>query len=184
MGKKWLDLADVLILARFNNQICAFATGKFLEDDFVLLIATMVDPKYQNYGLSTFINSLIIKKAFWRKIKRGKFLGPLYFAFRTPNPILYASTAKKVRVIPSVNGIKPDSKEIGIFRKIVREFFPNLEYDQENLTVKGAYLPYPELVYQKDIIPWSRDERVNEFFEKNLKLTKREGNTMVVIGKV
>lgn len=184
---KWLELADIIIIVKCDNHPSAFAIGSYVDYDIVSLVSTMVRPSLQNSGLSTHLNGLIIKNHFltrFRFRRALKIFAPIYFVFRTPNPTLYASVNKKFSLFPSVSYREPSAKEIKVFNLIVKKFLADARVDRKTFVIKGAYSLYPNLIYKDKEIPWSKNETINNFFEKNLRLTKHEGNTMVVLGKI
>lgn len=181
--KKWFDLLDVFIIAKKDGDVCGFVVGNFMKKDLVLLVASMVKIDKQSIGLGSLINSIVIKTAIK---KRGilKIFKPFYFAFRTPNPILYSMVSTKTNIFPSLSRETPTEKEKDIFNEIVNRFSSDAELDEDNFIIKGAYLNYPKLIYQKDDIPWSNNKEINSFLDKSLKLIDGEGNTMVIVGKI
>jgi hypothetical protein len=186
--KKWFDLLDILVIAKQKDIVCGFVIGNFMEEDFVLLVSSMVRKNKQSIGLGLFINSIIINEGIKRRLfsfgSIFKIFKSFYFAFRTPNPILCSMVSSKTGVFPSMNRQEPTKKEIEIFDEIVSRFSPQAQIDKDNFIIKGAYLNYPKLIYEISNIPWSNNDKLNKFLDRRLKLTNREGNTMVIIGRV
>lgn len=187
LGEKWVDLADIILVARDDSdREVAFAMGNYLKKDVVVLVATAVREKNKNSGIGTALNFEIIKISIQKRIRESIFSVFLshYFVFRTPNPTLYSLTSAKVPLFPGVEKRSPSKKELEIFDLIVEKFTKNAKVDKDNFVIFNSLKEYSDLIYKKDFIPWSRDEKVNNLFEKSLDLTKQQGNTMVIIGKI
>jgi hypothetical protein len=183
LAEKWINLADVLVLARERGTLIGFATGKFLDSQTVNLIATVIDPDFQGKGLSTKLNSIIIRNFYLRNPIR--LITGFRMVFRTQNPSLYEKVYGKLILFPDYRGMrKVDSEDKRILEIIKENFCPTNQVDEESFVIKGAHEKYPELIYQVEKIPWAKDPKINEFFETKLGLGKRTGNTMVLVGKV
>ncbi|RKY63594.1 MAG: hypothetical protein DRQ08_09335 [Candidatus Latescibacterota bacterium] len=189
LAAQWFSLADVLLIARKEGNMKGFATGKYLKDNVVLLLGTVIIPDARNKGLATFMNTFILRLAWKRILKKAKWkvwkwLQPLYLVFRTENPSLYEAISKKIRVVPSIKGLSPSHYEVKIATEVATMLSPNCEFDRDTFVIKKACSAYPELSYPQEKIPWARDKRINEFCERYLRLTEREGNIFVIVGRI
>lgn len=185
LAKKWLELSNVFIIAENNDtkKIDAFACAQYIDPETVVLVATMVHAKYQFSGIGVFLNKKILSRGIIKSLKKiNTFFKRYYFVFRTPNPILYSRTIKNISsVFPSPYNKTPTTQEKEIFHTIVQRFAPNNPYNEETFTIYQAYQDAPDLIYKPDLIPWSKNKKVNTLFESSLNLSGEEGNTLVII---
>lgn len=184
---RWLEIADVVILLINNEQYVGFAVGKKINSSVVTLVASAVISEFQGKGYARIINKRILKILFCAtsfKSYLNLLISDLYIVFRTPNPRLISSLYKEGYTFPSIHNLPPKKKEIEIFQEIIRIFSISSEYDNRKSVIYSAYMNYPSLIYTESNIPWSEDSVINKFCERNLRLTKQEGNTMVVIRRL
>lgn len=187
--ERWFSLAEVLVIVRQDGIMRGFATGKTAGENILLFPVTITHPEMQKKKLGTFMN-LCIAMLIWRnKIREfkwniRKYLRPFYIVFRTANPILYKAILKKFNVFPSLKRRNPSACELTIAKKMVSLFFPEGEFDSQTFVTREAFRSFPELIYDVDKIPWSRDKEVNNFFEKIVQLKEKNGNALVVVGKI
>jgi len=189
LAEKWVYLSDILTVARKEEKIRGYATGRYIKEDVFLLSVTIVASKDRNKGLATFMNYAILRTAWKNRIKKARWriwiwFQPFYIVFRTHNPILYEAISRKINVVPSLKGRQPSPREIKIATEVAHMLSPGHKFDPKTFVIEDAASSYPELIYKVDQIPWSSDKKVNEFCERHLKLTERKGNTFVVVGKV
>jgi len=180
--KKIFPYADILLIVRNkkNLEVVGYATGEYMENNkVVFLSSTMLLPKVQNRGIGTFLNHIIVKEG----LKRNKFR-TVYFVTRTPNPIVFATLASKIDIVPSIRGRKPSYTEVKIASKIASKWSPNCKFNPETFVIEGAYLCEPELIYNSDKVPWSHIEVVNKFCESYLRFKEKRGNAFVIVGKI
>lgn len=185
LARRWLLLADYLVIVYKGKDLVAFAIGSILEKRTLNLTATVVNKAFSGRGLASKMNKLIITN-----FVISNFLplvsGGLYFVFRTPNPKLYEGIRKKISVFPDYRKMRaPTKDELKIFRKVVKTFCPNNSYNEDKFIILGAYKLFPDLIYKSEgSIPKPADRDVYDFFVKNLSLKKKQGNTMVVVGRL
>ena len=188
LAEEWFHLSDILVIARREGKIRGYAIGKYVRDTLLFFPVTMVSPQDRNKGLAMFMNYTILTTAWRRRIKEAgwkiwKWLRPLYIAFRTYNPILYKAVGKRIDVVPSIRGRTPSLQEIKIATEIANLSSLGCKFDPQTFVIEGALSPYPEL-FKSENIPWSLDKKIDEFFERHLKLTEEKGNVFVVVGKI
>jgi len=188
LAKKWFYMADILAIARREGRIKGYAIGKYIRDTLFFFPVTMVLPQDRNKGLAMFMNYTILRMLWRRRIKKAKWriwkwFQPLYITFRTYNPILYRAISKRIDVVPSVKGRIPSPQEVKIAREVANLSSPEYKFDPQTFVIEGALSSYPEL-FKNENVPWTSDRRVNEFFEKHLKLSEKKGNVFVVVGRV
>lgn len=186
----WFKLASLLILVRSNDKLCGFAIAYHDKPNLIHFPVVMIVPEHQNLGLSNFITALAIKNFLFQRIKIMKYkvwdyLKPVYFVFRTQNPILYTMLSRKVSVFPSIIKNKiPSEKEIKLAQYCAKKFWSNCDFDAHTFVLKGAYTSNPKLMFDPKNIPWSKNSKVNKYFEKNLGLTNKAGHALLTLGKV
>ena len=190
LAEKWFKVSNILVLAYDQNSICGFALGSYVDDEVLFLPATMTTSIAQFRGLAVFLNNAIIKSFFLHIISSGKRDSskanePIYVVFWTPSPLMYSIVAKHMELFPSPTRSVPTDKEREAVAKAIKKYscFMPVNFDDKRFVDIGCDLNYPELVYDRDKIPWARDKKINDFFENNLELTKKTGNNFVVVGK-
>lgn len=188
---KWFYSADFLLMARRskNQESMGFSTGRYLDNNLVLLHSSMIMPQVRHIGLAFYMNSIILRNILKLRLKgaRWKFWRcflPVYFGLRTPNPVVYEILSKNLRVFPSLTSEDPPHVIKNLAVKIAKTVSPECEFDIQKFVIKKAFSFFPELLYEVEEIPEAKDKRINDFFEQCLRLTKREGNALVVIGKL
>lgn len=183
LADRWLELADVVVLARDADKLVAFASGKIIDNKTLNLVATIIDPSYQGKGLSTKLNLEIA----WYFIEKHpiQFMEGFNIVFRTQNPSLYEKVYKKIPIFPDYRkNIEPTVQQRAIFKRIIQLFCPRNEFDEDKFVIKKAHDLYPGLIYDHNNIPWAKSIAINHFFEKRLKYDRKSGDTMVFIGYV
>lgn len=183
LADRWLEIADVVVMARDADKLVAFASGKIINSKALNLVATIIDPAYQGRGLSTKLNLEIA----WYFIEKHpiQFMEGFNIVFRTQNPSLYEKVYKKIPVFPDYRkNIKPTEEQRAIFEKIIQLFCPRNEFDEDMFVIKKAHDLYPDLIYKINNIPWAKSVAINHFFEKRLNYSEQSGDTMVFIGTV
>lgn len=186
--KNWLDFSEGVIFAHVGDLVVGFTLYSFVwEESIIYVPAMVVKPEFQKKGiLSKMLKRIIIKEMLIRRIKKFKItnlFSPIRVFFRTQNPILYKALKKRLDVLPNLDTTKTKSEKMLIeqISKIVNEIWPNFEFDKNNLILKSAYSKTPSLAYSSENIPWSNDQEVDKFFEKNLKLSKNSLDAFIVI---
>ncbi|MDD4874817.1 MAG: hypothetical protein PHI77_00210 [Candidatus Pacebacteria bacterium] len=180
----------IFILRDKNKKPVAFSANKFIDEKLIIFLSTMVLPEFQGYGIAKkmqkiagqkFLRDQILKNSlkFWKNFKS------LYFAYRTPNPRLIKAVQKYNLALPIDNSKKISDKEKIIAKKVAEIFSPNLEFEEKNFVIKSALLKTnPELIYKKDQIPWSGDEKIDKFCENHLDYKNQKGNLFVIVGHI
>ncbi len=181
--KKWVEMIDIIVLFKDKKKIVAFAIGNYINEDTLHLVSTMVDKNYQGRGLGPKMNKMILTE--FIKSRKKKIFRPAYIVFRTTSPKVYEKFYKEARIYPDYKYSKePTSFEKKVFNEIVRDLAKDKEVDEKNFIIKKATREYPQLTYEKDKIPWSDNAEINKFFEDNLKLKEKEGNAIIIVGKI
>lgn len=184
---RWLEIADLVILLEINKKYIGFAVGKKINSRVITLVASAVLSEFQGNGYARIINKKMLAMLFCadtNKFPRNFLINNAYIVFRTPNPRLISSLYKEGYTFPSINNLPPTKEEMEIFQEIIKIFSISSQYDIRKSIVYSAYINYPSLIYTHLNIPWSVHSKINKFCEKYLRLTRREGNTMVVIRRL
>jgi hypothetical protein len=188
-AEKWVRLSDILVIAESTHGIKGFATAGFLNSKALFFPATMIMPKLHRKGIATFMWAIILNTVWDERLKAigwrfWEYIFPLYFVFLTPNPQVYEIISKKLSLLPSIHKRKPSPFELALAKKAAELCSPGYKFDAETFVNEGVDLAHPELIYAIDEIPWASDRRINEFFERHLKLKTKAGNNFVVVGKI
>lgn len=187
--QRWLSLADVMVVASQDGTPRGFMMGRLLRPDVLLFIAAMVHPVARRLGLLSYMSAYVVwvawlarvRSAGWRLWQSAQ---TLYLTFRTANPVLYSSVAKKVRLNPSPDCREVSSSETEIATLVARAYGVEDGFDRTTFVMHGALLPYPDLIYRPNRIPWCDDRAINDFFRELLRLEEMQGNDLVAVGKV
>jgi RimJ/RimL family protein N-acetyltransferase len=145
--------------------------NKFYYFEFLV-----VDPDYQNIGLSKKIITILLKKIFLKQLLSGKInfnlititpnpkiVGMIYrrSSWMYPNPKDFDGTAMKL----------PDSKTWAIASNILANSYnPNRILEKEALVLNGSYDSTPWLIYRPNKVPQDIDDRINILCKHYLKL--------------
>ncbi len=183
---KWFELIDILIFAKENDIIKGFVIAKFLSDDVISIVATVVSKEKQATGLGSLLNTLVLLELSFSRIKRNylKLFSPISFVFRTPNPKLFSIALRNLNIYPDLKGHPPNEKQVNIFNDFIKTMSPDSIVDQSNFVTMHSLKRYPDLIYSLETIPWSDNSKVNNFFIDKVRLLEREGNTLVVVGRI
>jgi len=188
LANRWLSLSDVVVEVR-RGSLIGFATCSVLDDNIFLFPATIIHPNEQGKKLGLYINKLLLKKIFSKKLNTvgwcvWKYFEPWYIVFRTPNPRLYASVSKRINIYPSLDKKPIPRKVLAVAERIAKVFSPEREFNRENFVIKNALMDFPGLIYATDAIPWSGDDAVDSFFREDMELLGKCGNELVIVGQV
>ncbi|EKD71807.1 MAG: hypothetical protein ACD_46C00092G0003 [uncultured bacterium] len=183
--KKWLGLADILVIARNNNECVGFAIANFYNSNTVFLVVSMVAGEHQHKKIGNIINRYILKYFIYFRLRKVlKILTNFYFIFRTQNPIVYYALSKHAELYPSLknNNIPPKEKNIAI--DFVKSIWPGSNFDHNKFVILDAYANAPGLKYTTATLPKCKDERINRFIRDNLKFEITNNNAQLILGKI
>ncbi|MFH1281492.1 MAG: GNAT family N-acetyltransferase [Candidatus Omnitrophota bacterium] len=184
-SEKCLKHSDILAVAREDTDIIGFSLARNSVSSKIrgtMFFATRILPEYQNQRLGSALVSLILKEGI--KKQGINLLKPYYFVTGTAHPIVYAAFSRKLKLIPSIYGnLRPSRIDKEVARVFAETFSPELYFDPDNFIIRKAFSDSAEF-FEKDRIPWAKEESVNNFFEKRLNLGKKEGNMLVILAKI
>ncbi len=182
--KVWLENTEYLVLVRKGNDYIAFDAKGVLGNDFIFL-SSMVWKEFQNKGIIKKASRISLKKHIVKTFFKNplKIFKPLYFVFRTPNPILYESVVDFDPFPDILNNRKSEEKERELAIKIIELLSPGAKYDIESFVIEKA-LKNPDLFYSLETYPRTKNDKINDYFEKKINYSNNEGNLLIVVGKI
>lgn len=184
-AERYINLSDILAVARKDNKIIGFSIARNSITPLirgVMFFATRILPEYQKQK----IGSVLVKSLSRESIKSQglSLFKPFYLVTGTAHPIVYSSFLKKIKIVPSPEGTNnPGGLNQKIAVTFAKAFCPEFEFDADNFVVKGGFRDSAEL-FESDKIPWAKDEKINQFLENKLNLTKKQGNMLVIVAPI
>ena len=193
MLKHTID-SDLLALAQADDKIIGYASLDEKElngENFFYFEFLVIRKDYQKLGLSRYLINILMKRSFWKNLKKGIF--HINYATITPNPRvvgiinrvsswMYPNPGlfKKGKGIPEA-----DNRVWKIAQAVIKKSNnPERKIDREGLVLHDSYADTPWLIYKPGEVPKDKDERVNEFCDYYLKFNKEKGDEFIVLAKI
>lgn len=183
----WFESSEKLFLYRDKNtnKAEAFIIFGFLDKIFLIIPALMVSQEYQDKKISSeLIRSAskdVIKERFFKL--RNPFI--FYIIFRTQNPKLYSIVSRKADLFPSPeNSLQVTDFIKHKVKKIIHNFWPDGEFDENNFVLRNAYINTPNLIISPEQIKWSGNKKIDDFIDRSINLSHSAPHALVVLGRV
>ena len=182
--ERWLELSDTISLVYVDGEYVGFSTAGQISPDknLIYVASTMISEKYQNKGFASKLWMSSFKGAL--KLNINSLFKPVYFIFRTQNPKLYSILQRKTEIYPNFQNKQLKSSEKNMVIKASNFIWPNKELNVSEMILIDSCSEYPWLLPEISQINWSGNKQIDDFFESNLKLTKKGLDDFVVLGKI
>jgi hypothetical protein len=171
-------VADLIcVVRRGERDVCGLCTFRFFDLDgepIMHISNSSMSPELQGKNAMTYIAFAGLAKA--RQRLEGKGPPRQWVTLITQNPVVYGIFSSRGKMYPPVDGspIPDDAKKVGSF--IAKEFVPSVSFDPETFILRNECQ-----FFYSDIPRW-KDDRVNQWFDKNLRYY--EGDTIVMVMKM
>lgn len=169
--------ADMICIAHAEGQILGLCTFRYFDLDgepIMHLSNSTMSPVVQGKNAMTYMAFAGLAKARSRLGERAP--GHQWVTLITQNPVVYGIFSSRGDIYPPIDGrpIPDDAKKVGSF--IAKTFVPTVEFDPETFILRN------ECQFFYSEIPRWRDQRVNKWFDDNLRYY--EGDTILMVVKM
>jgi len=184
ISEKWVNLADTIAIVKNDSEDLGFISAKILETNEILILALMVDKKFQNNKLSKILVTSLIKEIFFHPFRyKINMFRDVFFVLRTPNPRVYEMISL-LNLYPSDIRNNPTKKEVDLANKVMHLMGNVTEkLDQSTFVIHGALNGHEDLIYDKNNYPRANNAKINNFFEKLLNYDQRLPDILMVVGR-
>ena len=170
-------VANMICIAHRGREVCGLVTFRYFDVDgepVMHVSNSSMTPELQGKNAMTYMAFAGLAKA---RARLGDNAPPRqWVTLITQNPVVYGIFSSRGQMFPPVDGspIPDDAKKVGSF--IANEFVPSVKFDPETFILRN------ECQFFYSEIPRWKDQRVNEWFDKNLRYY--EGDTIVMAMKM
>ena len=184
-----LDVELLAIARKDNGSLIAFSAAKrIIGKKFIAVafLATRVEQEFRKRNIAKILVGKIIKSFVLNNklINFKSWFKPAYFITATANPIVFETLRKRMNIVPSFRSRKPNAIEINIARNFSKIMISEDKFNEEDFTIPNIFQDSSEIYNSQADIPWSNNEETNVFLEGRIKLKEKNGDGIVVIGKI
>lgn len=170
-------VADMICIAHRGREVCGLVTFRYFDLDgepIMHVSNSSMTPELQGKNAMTYMAFAGLAKA--RQRLEGKGPPRQWVTLITQNPVVYGIFSSRGEMYPPVDGspIPDDAKKVASF--IHDEFVPNVSFDPETFILRD------ECQFFYSQIPRWKDQRVNDWFDKNLRYY--QGDTIIMVMKM
>lgn len=170
-------VANMICIAHRQGQVCGLVTFRYFDVDgepVMHVSNSSMTPELQGKNAMTYMAFAGLAKA---RARLGEGAPPRqWITLITQNPVVYGIFSSRGEMYPPIDGspIPDDAKKVGAF--IAKEFVPTVHFDPETFILRN------ECQFFYSEIPRWKDDRVNQWFDRNLRYY--EGDTIVMATKM
>lgn len=169
--------ANMICIAHKGREVCGLVTFRYFDLDgepIMHVSNSSMTPELQGKNAMTYMAFAGLAKA--RARLEGKGPPRQWVTLITQNPVVYGIFSSRGEMYPPMDGspIPDDAKRVAAF--IAKEFVPTVELDPETNILRN------ECQFFYSQIPRWKDQRVNDWFDKNLRYY--QGDTIIMVMKM
>lgn len=170
-------VANMICIAHKKGEVCGLVTFRYFDVDgepVMHISNSSMTPELQGKSAMTYMAFAGLAKA---RSRLGDNAPPRqWVTLITQSPVVYGIFSSRGQIYPPIDGspIPDDAKKVGSF--IANEFVPTVQFDPETFILRNECQ-----FFYSDIPRW-KDERVNRWFDTNLRYN--EGDTIVIAVKM
>lgn len=169
--------ANMICIAHRGRDVCGLVTFRYFDVDgepIMHVSNSSMTPELQGKNAMTYMAFAGLAKA--RARLEGKGPPRQWVTLITQNPVVYGIFSSRGEMYPPMDGspIPDDAKKVAAF--IANEFVPSVTFEPETNILRN------ECQFFYSQIPRWKDDRVNQWFDKNLRYY--EGDTIVMVMKM
>jgi len=145
------------------------------------IILSLVVPKYQGQGISTFILASLVYDYLLRHD-----LDETFLIVESPNPAVVGKmTSILIDVYPNPRqrSQEPKADVFGLAMAFANDHYQGHVFDNTVFVVRDWYLDSPQLLYKAAGAPLYGDKVINAFCAENLRYAEERGDKLLMVGR-